>query len=41
LFAQQEGAWPAFYDAAAKIARLDAEARRQALSRLADLDGAQ
>ncbi len=35
LFAQQQGAWPAFYDAAAKIAHLDAEARVQALSRLA------
>ena len=35
LFAQQQNVWPAFYDAAAKIAHLDAEARAQALSRLA------
>jgi predicted aminopeptidase len=38
LFAQQQGAWPAFYDAAAKLGRLDAEARVQALSRLATPD---
>ena len=34
MFAQSDGDWSKFYDAAAKVARLDPDARTEALSHL-------